>query len=30
MIVDSWLRAEYKGGRHASRVDMIKAIEDRQ
>lgn len=30
MIVDSWLKAEYEGGRHANRVDMIKAIEDRQ
>ncbi len=30
MIVDSWLGAEYEGGRHAARVKMIKDIEDRQ
>lgn len=28
MIVDSWLDAEFEGGRHAQRVDMIMAIED--
>ncbi len=30
MIVDSWLEAEYEGGRHQVRVDMIKEIEDEQ
>ena len=27
-IVDAFLDAEFEGGRHATRVDMIKAIED--
>ena len=27
MIVDSWLEAEFQGGRHANRVDMIMKIE---
>jgi ribose 5-phosphate isomerase B len=26
-IVDAFLDAEFEGGRHATRVDMIKAIE---
>lgn len=29
MIVDEWLAAEFEGGRHQRRVDMIKAIEER-
>jgi len=29
MIVDSWYTAEYEGGRHQVRLDMIKAIEDK-
>jgi len=28
MIVDSWLEAEFEGGRHQRRIDMIMAIED--
>ena len=28
MIVDEWLAAEFLGGRHQKRVDMIMAIED--
>ncbi|MGT2923837.1 ribose 5-phosphate isomerase B [Streptococcus caviae] len=28
MIVDSWLNAEYEGGRHQKRLDMIEAIEE--
>lgn len=28
MIVDEWLDAEYEGGRHQIRVDMIREIED--
>lgn len=28
MIVDEWLAAEFLGGRHRKRVDMIMAIED--
>lgn len=27
MIVDEWLAAEYEGGRHQVRLDMIKALE---
>lgn len=27
-IVDAFLAAEFEGGRHATRVDMIKALED--
>jgi ribose 5-phosphate isomerase B len=27
-IVDAFLNAEFEGGRHATRVDMIKAIEE--
>ena len=30
MIVDEWLDAEFKGGRHAERVDMIMEIERTQ
>ena len=30
MILDEWLNAEFKGGRHQDRVDMIMAIEERQ
>ena len=29
MIVDEWLSAEFLGGRHQTRVDMIMAIEDK-
>lgn len=28
MIVDEWLNAEYEGGRHQKRLDMIANIED--
>lgn len=28
MIIDEWLDAEFMGGRHRTRVDMITAIED--
>ncbi len=30
MIVDEWLAAEYEGGRHQTRVDMITEIEQTQ
>lgn len=30
MIVDEWLGAEYQGGRHQRRVDLISDIENRQ
>ena len=30
MILDEWLNAEFKVGRHQDRVDMIMAIEERQ
>lgn len=30
MIVDEWLAAEYEGGRHQPRVDMISEIEETQ
>ena len=30
MIVDEWLNAEYEGGRHQRRVDMITEIEQTQ
>ena len=30
MIVDVWLTSEFEGGRHQRRVDMLKAIEDKQ
>ena len=29
MIVDEWLSAEFLGGRHQQRVDMIMEIENR-
>ena len=29
MIVETWLAAEFEGGRHKRRVDMIMEIEDR-
>jgi len=29
MIVDEWLAAEFEGGRHQRRVDLIMAIEDK-
>ena len=29
MIVDEWLAAEFEGGRHQRRVDMLMAIEER-
>jgi len=30
MIVSEWLNAEFLGGRHQTRVDMIAEIETRQ
>ena len=30
MIVDSWLEAEFEGGRHQRRIDMIREIEETQ
>lgn len=30
MIVDEWLNAEFEGGRHQKRIDMIKEIEQKQ
>lgn len=30
MIVDEWLNAEYEGGRHQVRLDMMKEIEETQ
>ncbi len=30
MIVEEWLSAEYEGGRHAKRVEMISEIEEKQ
>lgn len=30
MIVDAWLEAEFKGGRHQRRIDMIREIEETQ
>ena len=30
MIVDEWLNAEFMGGRHQTRVDMIMEIEEKQ
>ena len=29
MIVDAWIEAEFEGGRHQRRVDMIMDIEGR-
>ncbi len=30
MIVDAWLEAEFEGGRHQGRIDMIREIEETQ
>ncbi|MBQ6175412.1 MAG: ribose 5-phosphate isomerase B [Clostridia bacterium] len=30
MIVDAWLEAEFEGGRHQRRIDMIREIEETQ
>ena len=30
MIVDVWLSAEFEGGRHGRRVDMLREIEEKQ
>ena len=30
IIVDEWLGAEYEGGRHQTRIDMIREIEETQ
>ena len=30
MIIDEWLSAEFEGGRHQTRVDMITAIENKR
>lgn len=30
MIVDSWLEAEFEGGRHQRRIDMIMSIENEE
>lgn len=30
MIVDEWLGAEYEGGRHQTRIDMLNEIEETQ
>ena len=30
MIVDSWLEAEFEGGRHLRRIDIFKEIEEKQ
>ena len=30
MIVDEWLAAQYEGGRHQTRIDMISEIEETQ
>lgn len=30
MICDEWLNAKYEGGRHQTRIDMIKEIEETQ
>lgn len=30
MIVDEWLNAEYEGGRHQRRIDIISDIEEKQ
>jgi ribose 5-phosphate isomerase B len=30
MIVDAWLEAEFQGGRHQTRVDMIMEVQDTQ
>jgi ribose 5-phosphate isomerase B len=28
MIIDGWLKAEFEGGRHETRVDMIRKVEE--
>jgi ribose 5-phosphate isomerase B len=30
MILDEWLEADFKGGRHQHRIDMISSIEEQQ
>ena len=30
MIVDSWLNAQFEGGRHQNRIDMLSEIEEKQ
>ncbi|MCG7588112.1 ribose 5-phosphate isomerase B, partial [Photobacterium sp. OFAV2-7] len=30
MIIDSWLDADFEGGRHQNRIDQIAAIEEKQ
>ncbi len=30
MIIDEWLNAKYEGGRHQTRIDMIREIEETQ
>ncbi len=30
MIVDEWLNAEFEGGRHQQRIDMLTAIEEKE
>lgn len=30
MITDTWLNAEFQGGRHAKRVDLISAIDNKE
>ena len=30
MIVDEWMKAEFDGGRHQNRIDMITKIEEYQ
>ena len=30
MIIEEWLNAEFEGGRHQERIDMITAIEERE
>ena len=30
MITDAWLEAEFQGGRHQRRVDMIRKIEEQE
>ena len=29
MIVNEWLNAEFEGGRHQRRIDMVMAIEEK-
>jgi ribose 5-phosphate isomerase B len=28
MIIDQWLKAEYEGGRHQQRIDMLQTLQD--